>query len=440
MEALMHDVPNSALGKVLGLLPPIFKSLMPLGSILGITSKLPIPIGGITNLLGGAALGAVAGQAIRGAGGIGSISGVSGILGGIALTGAIGQARGGSIMNPSTSATLSTVIGTAARLALVKQATGIPVGTQVLGLAAGIALKSFGTGLAIPTNVLGVPGSTGLTSITNILGASVSGRIPILPTNLSLPGITSLNGMSQNLSPGLAENLIPRNQMSGLLPGNIQNQVQTAVPPRVTSGEVNDVQQRRQQAPDQAPDPVPTGAKPDEKQPLLTGRVNGRIPYEMKASDGGITLGQMSATATPWKYQIVDMPVNSRTTDQIIYNLSWIAQNLLDPIKAQFPGMIITNGFRNTTSSSSYRTDHGHGAACDLSWGNGNSRKHYEICQWIVQHNLPFKQLLLEGSRTTDWVHVAGGPYAKKSDYGAAKIMTSWDNGGTFNKGLIARA
>jgi hypothetical protein len=441
MEALMMDVPNKSLGKTLSLLPPVFISLMPLGSILGVTQKTSLPLNSLAALVGGASLGSLAGSTIRSLGGgtIGPISGISGMLGATAATSALGQS-GGAIMNYSTAPTLGSVVGTVARVALIKQTnSSIPVSSALLGIAAGVALTSFGNSLSIPTSVLGVSGSSGLTSITNILGATVSGRIPILPTNLSLPGVTGLSGLSQNISPGLAENLIPRSQLSGLLPGNIQNQIMTSVPPRVTTGEVNDVQSRNEEAPEQSPGPVPTGAKPDEKQPLLTGRINGRIPYEQKASDGGITLGQMSNAATPWRHPIQDMPSNNRTIDQIIYNLSWLAQNVLDPIRAAWPGMIITCGFRGPDGTNP-SGDHGHGAACDISWGNGQSRKHFQIAQWIRQNNIPVKQLILEGSARADWIHVAGGPYSKHADYGPNRDMTTWTGGAPYQKGLYAKA
>jgi hypothetical protein len=440
MEALMMDVPNASLGKVLTLLPPVFSNLMPLGSILSVTSKSPIPLNSIAALVGGAALGAATGQALRSqSGGIGVVPGITGMLGAVAVTSALGQ-RSNSIMNPSTASTLGTVLGTVARIGLIKQVTGsIPVSSAVLGVAAGVALKSFGNSLSIPTSILGTSGSTGLSAITSILGSTVSGRIPILPTNLSLPGVTGLSGLAQNVSPGLAENMIPRSQLGGLLPGNIQNQIQSSVPPRVTSGAVNDVQARNEAAPEQSPGPVPTGAQPGEKQPLLTGRINGRIPYEQRASDSGITLGQMSNAATPWRHPIQDMPSNNRTIDQIIYNLSWIAQNILDPIKAAWPGMIITCGFRGPDGTNP-SGDHGHGAACDISWGNGQSRKHYQIAQWIRQNNIPVKQLILEGTGRSDWIHVAGGPYSKHADYGANKDMTTWTGGSPYQKGLYAKA
>jgi len=438
MEALMRDVPNAALGKTLSLLPPIFSSLMPLGSILGVASKLPLPLNSLASLVGGAALGSAAGNAVRSlSGGVTAVPGLSGMLGAVAVTSAANTA-GASIINSSTAATIGSVLGTVARVGLVKSVTtGVPLSSAVLGVATGVALKSFGNSLSIPTSILGTSGSTGLSAITNILGSTVSGRIPILPTNLSLPGVTGLSGLAQNISPGLAENMIPRNQLGSLLPGNLQNQIQTAVPPRVTTGGVpNDVEQRGREAPEQSPGPVPTGAKPDEKQPLLTGRVNGRIPYEQRASDGGITLGQMSITAV-FKHNIVDQ--NGLTVDQIIYNLSWIAQNILDPLKAAFPGMIITCGFRGPGGTNP-TGDHGRGAACDVSWGNGQSRKHYEIAKWIRQNNIPVKQLILEGTGRSDWIHVAGGPYSKRPDYGDNRDMTTWTGGAPYSKGLIAKA
>ena len=65
MEALMFDIAPGALSKFTALLPPVFKSLLPIGVVAGLVSKGPISLGGLTQLIGGAALGAVASQALR---------------------------------------------------------------------------------------------------------------------------------------------------------------------------------------------------------------------------------------------------------------------------------------------------------------------------------------------------------------------------------------
>jgi hypothetical protein len=93
----------------------------------------------------------------------------------------------------------------------------------------------------------------------------------------------------------------------------------------------------------------------------------------------------------------------------IVCNLIQLAENVLEPIKAKYPDMIISSGFRIGTSNS----DHGIGAAADLVWPNRKISEIKDIAAWITA-NVPHRQVLLEYETYTGtdkirvaWIHVA---------------------------------
>jgi hypothetical protein len=68
----------------------------------------------------------------------------------------------------------------------------------------------------------------------------------------------------------------------------------------------------------------------------------------------------------------------------IVCNLIQLAENVLEPINAKYPGMIISSGFRIGTNGS----DHGIGAAADLVWPNRKISDIKDIAAWITA-NVP---------------------------------------------------
>ena len=93
----------------------------------------------------------------------------------------------------------------------------------------------------------------------------------------------------------------------------------------------------------------------------------------------------------------------------IVCNLIQLAENVLEPINAKYPGMIISSGFRIGANSS----DHGIGGAADLVWPNKKISDIKDIAAWIAA-NVPHRQVLLEYEtyEGTDkirvaWIHVA---------------------------------
>lgn len=340
------------------------------------------------------------------------------------------------IGTPETSAVLANVTGSVGNIALNRNALGIPVSPQSLGLNSSMALNTAGVPTAIPTNVLGLPSSAGLAPLAALLGTTVSGRVPILAGNLSqLPNVGALSGVSQNVSPGLAERLIPANSLANLLPQNLRQQI-PAVPPRVRNpGTVNDVEARNQASSVRIPPSElrPAGPPPQTQEPVLTGTDNGRIPYEQKISPKGITLGQLS-TRAQFGHNII--PQNGLSVDQIIAGLSWLATNVLDPVFEAYPGWTVTAGFRGPGGSNT-TGDHGRGAAVDFKWYSKSRGEHLEICQWIRQRGLPVDLLIYERPGNTVWIHVAGGPNVRPNIRGA-RLDQTYFGGSTYRPGLIA--
>lgn len=442
LEAVMMGIPAASLGKFTSLLPPAFKSLLPLGAVAGLVSKGPVSLGGLTNLVAGAALGAVAGQALRSlTGGPRAVSGLSGALGAQAiarvsgntaipvniastfgnalLSRAAGNVAGNIARNaigtdPSTSAVIANVVGVVTNVALNKN-SGIPVSSQVLGLAANVALRSAGVPTAIPTSILGLAASSAANPLASLIGSSVSGRIPILPGNLSLPNIGAMSGLSQNIGPGLAETLIPPNQIVNLLPGNLQAQI-PMVPPRITGGSPyisNNIGARREAAQESSGPVVPNDKQPPPKDAVAKGAGGGDPKYDMKVSDN-YTLADFTIkpVVAPNRYLRPYTP-GGLSVDQLIENISWMAVNIIEPIRSQFPGFRITSSYdfpgAVPGSKRAGGSRHFFGCASDLQWSDArNFAINKERAEWIAK-NLPIRACILEAAGGAGiWIHVDG--------------------------------
>ena len=96
---------------------------------------------------------------------------------------------------------------------------------------------------------------------------------------------------------------------------------------------------------------------------------------------------------------------NNLNENQIISNLKNLAENVLEPIKTQYPNMIVTSGFRGGLGNS----QHLKGEAVDMQFTNTPKSKYFEIAKWI-RANVAHDQLLLEYKTTgtgNPWIHVS---------------------------------
>lgn len=89
------------------------------------------------------------------------------------------------------------------------------------------------------------------------------------------------------------------------------------------------------------------------------------------------------------------------SVEDIVCNLKAVAENILEPIKARYPGFNINSGFR----AGSGKSQHLRGQAVDLQWQGKSNREMFEIAQWAAR-NLPVDQLIVEHGRRI-WLHIS---------------------------------
>ena len=204
-----------------------------------------------------------------------------------------------------------------------------------------------------------------------------------------------------------------------MLPGNLQAQI-PRIPPRVSSGSPytqNDVQTRREASPNSTGQIEPA-KDPTKQDAMVKGAGGGKVDYTMKISKI-YTLGDFCQTPTQSpRRDLRDAPPYNG--DQLIENLSWLAVNLVEPIKEQFPGFTINSGYDYPTPGSNRvkTSQHFEGSAIDLQWLG--SMKDYDAnmrrCEWIVK-NLPFRGCILEWAGNGIWIHVDGKKVNKIGKY-----------------------
>ena len=114
------------------------------------------------------------------------------------------------------------------------------------------------------------------------------------------------------------------------------------------------------------------------------------------------TIGMLSSHAAASSYKIA--PQHGLTVSQIACNLKKVALNCLEKVKAQYPAMIVTSGFRAGVGTS----QHERGQAIDMQFGVANS-DYFDIATWI-KDNVLFDQLLLEYKTIESgkaWIHIS---------------------------------
>lgn len=121
-------------------------------------------------------------------------------------------------------------------------------------------------------------------------------------------------------------------------------------------------------------------------------------------------------------------------SSEIACNWKALCQNILDPIYAQFK-FKINSGFRSEAYNAaleakgyhpSRTSDHMIGCAADISMPTQDQT--IQLFQWLLTQNLPFSQLIFEGT----WVHVAYNGRNKGDDY---KIAYTENKGASIKPG-----
>jgi hypothetical protein len=132
--------------------------------------------------------------------------------------------------------------------------------------------------------------------------------------------------------------------------------------------------------------------------------VSGDITFATVLTPSGFTLGQAIKNVTfPRTIAQLADNVKGLPPQNIVNNLAALALNILEPIKAKYPNMLITNTYRHGKG----QAQHGTGQAADLQFRGVGAHSYFEIATWI-EKNIPYDQLLLEylPSKTV-WIHIS---------------------------------
>lgn len=104
---------------------------------------------------------------------------------------------------------------------------------------------------------------------------------------------------------------------------------------------------------------------------------------------------------------------------QILCNMQALAENILEPLRAQFGDFRITSGFR----VGSGKSQHNKGMAFDTQTPGWSGKKYMEVAQWAAK-NLPCDQIILEHGNSV-WIHIS---YDRNKSKQRGQILTMYRN------------
>ena len=114
--------------------------------------------------------------------------------------------------------------------------------------------------------------------------------------------------------------------------------------------------------------------------------------------------------------------------DDILYNLSLLCKNVLEPVKAKYPDIKIVSGFRQVNTGIG---QHERGQAVDIIIPSAEDTLLYEVADFIAK-TLQFDQVILNYSmRRSPWIHVSF------SSTGLRRSALTRDFDDTFHTGLF---
>ena len=106
-------------------------------------------------------------------------------------------------------------------------------------------------------------------------------------------------------------------------------------------------------------------------------------------------------------------------------NLVALCRQLLQPIRDGLGPVHITSGYRspelNRAIGGSKTSQHCDGLAADIVVSGYSP---FEVCEWVVSHNLPYDQLIHEFGR---WVHLS---IAAQGDFHRHQLLTAYQSNG----------
>jgi hypothetical protein len=121
------------------------------------------------------------------------------------------------------------------------------------------------------------------------------------------------------------------------------------------------------------------------------------VDYNQKLS-ANYTVKDLSV-GTLFPHNIVAQ--NGLSIPDILTNMQGVAVNILEPLRAQYPGLRINSAFRKGTGTS----QHNKGMAVDIQWAGLSPAGYSPIAQWVTE-NLPVDQLIFEHGNSI-WLHIS---------------------------------
>lgn len=435
MQQLLQNLPNQVLGNFLGNLPSGLQSFIPPGLINGLNTPGLFNLNGLIGLVGGAAIGNIANDALR------SLLPAIGIpqqaisqLTSIPLNQISGQLSQVLPQLNQLSTGINSINNTAMNAASVARAlsniqiaignsrnSGIPLEAQQLNQAIVLALNSSGLSRFIPTNLMGLANSfvqNPMGSIINAaMGSGAIGATPLIPSNLSNSSGALLSGLSQFLPANVVQGLFNAQQLINMLPGNLQNLIPTVAP--IIQGAAPNL---AAQAFNASPEKVGGSDIPGGNQGSGGCKIK-QAPNDGKNAKGfrdinyaqplspNFDLWQLVGTAVEGGSHRINEGQGGSKPDEVIKNLSSVAVNVLEPLKEAYPLLSIISGYRESG-------DHAKGKSVDVAFP-ANPTKLMEIADWARQ-NLPVTVEM--NMFKTGWLHLK---FEESCKGGAASTASS---------------
>lgn len=132
--------------------------------------------------------------------------------------------------------------------------------------------------------------------------------------------------------------------------------------------------------------------------PTITGR---NIPQTLQLSDNYTVRDLMAGSYYKGYYQ----SVNNWGVQDILINLQSMANLVLEPLRRQFPGFIMTSGYRTYPyhpGNGASLSAHHIGCGIDLQWPNRNYQGYLAVGNWVAG-NIGVDQIIYE---CRSWIHI----------------------------------
>lgn len=149
------------------------------------------------------------------------------------------------------------------------------------------------------------------------------------------------------------------------------------------------------------------------------------VDYDFQVSTN-FTLGKLSVKCI---FPHAIKAQNGLTLQQIACNLKALAEHVLEPIWAKYPGFRVNSAFRTRQNG---KSQHEKGQAADLQWPGISYDEYWTRINWI-KDNINYDQLLFEHGNSP-WVHVSFNSEGNRPKSASNAVMTMYKD--KFSPGL----